>query len=171
MAPTLRARSVVGMETLRDTDLVPLVERAVALAAANVDDGQLPFGALVVRDGQVVATGVNTALRDDDLSAHAEVIAVREASRALGTLDLSEAVVVASCEPCPQCRATAALAGIATIVFPVDREAPRRAGFELPPPAARMQDLLRSEVPEGLRLVPVAGAEVPFDRWLARSAT
>jgi tRNA(Arg) A34 adenosine deaminase TadA len=170
MAPTLRARSVVGMETLRDTDLVPLVERAVALAAANVDDGQLPFGALVVRGGEVLATGVNVALRDDDLTAHAEVVAVREASRALGTLDLTGAVVVASCEPCPQCRAVAALAGIAEIVFPTDRDSARRAGFELPPPAARLQDLLRSEVPEGLRLVPVAGAEVPFDRWLARSA-
>jgi tRNA(Arg) A34 adenosine deaminase TadA len=159
------------MDTPPDTDLVPLVERAIALATANVDEGQLPFGALVVRDGQVLATGVNTALRDDDLSAHAEVLAVRDAVRALGTLDLTGAVVVANCEPCPQCRATAALAGIATIVFPVDREAPRRAGFELPPPAARLQDLMREQVPEGLRLVPVAGAEVPFDRWLARVAS
>ena len=158
------------MDAHPDADLVPYLEQAVALAAANVDDGQLPFGALVVRDGEVLATGVNAALRDDDLTAHAEVVAVREASRALGTLDLTGAVVVASCEPCPQCRAVAALAGIATIVFPTDRESARRAGFELPPPAARLQDLLRSAVPEGLRLVVVPGAEVPFDRWLARSA-
>src|SRR5688500_12079186 len=98
MAPTLRARSVAGMDPAPDTDLVPLVERAVALAIANVDEGQLPFGALVVRDGEVLATGVNTALRDDDLSAHAEVLAVRDAARALGTLDLTGAVVVANCE-------------------------------------------------------------------------
>jgi tRNA(Arg) A34 adenosine deaminase TadA len=159
------------LDPVDDPTLVPFLHQAVTLATANViEDGQLPFAALVVRDGRVVATGVNTALRDDDLTAHAEVVAVREAARALGTMDLSGAVVVANCEPCPQCRSTAALAGIATIAFPVDREAAVAAGFVLPPPAARLQDLLREQVPEGLRYVPMAGADAPFDAWSRRPA-
>jgi tRNA(Arg) A34 adenosine deaminase TadA len=158
------------MHAEQDVDLLPHLERAVALAAANVDAGQLPFAALVVRGGEVLATGVNTALADDDLTAHGEVVAVRAATRALGTTDLSGAVVVANCEPCPQCRAVAALAGIATIVFPVDRDVASAAGFALPAPAARLQDLLRDQVPDGLRYVPVAGAEAPFAAWEARAA-
>jgi tRNA(Arg) A34 adenosine deaminase TadA len=158
------------MDAHPDPELVPFLEQAVALAAANVEAGELPFGALVVRDGEVLATGVNTALRDDDLTAHAEVVAVRAATRALGTPDLSGAIVVASCEPCPQCRSVAALAGIATIAFPVDRDAASAAGFTLPAPAARLQGLLRDQVADGLRLVPVPGADRPFTAWRERTA-
>ena len=85
-----------------------MLRRAVDLAAGNAAAGQLPFGALVVRDGQVLATGVNTALRDHDPAAHAEVEAVRAACRALGVLHLTGAVIYTSCEPCPMCRAVAA---------------------------------------------------------------
>jgi hypothetical protein len=77
-----------------------LLRRAVVLAIENAAEGQLPFGALVVRDGEVLATGVNTALRDIDPAAHAEVAAVRAACRAVGTLDLRGAEVYSSCEPC-----------------------------------------------------------------------
>ena len=65
-----------------------LLERAVALARANVDAGEEPFGSLVVRDGEVLGEGVNTTARDADPTAHAEVAAVREACRRLGTIDL-----------------------------------------------------------------------------------
>src|SRR4029453_8330548 len=83
----------------------------------NAAAGQLPFGALVVRDGQVLATGVNTALRDIDPAAHAEVEAGRAACRAGGTLDLRGAEVYSSCEPCEMCRTVAQAAGIAVIWY------------------------------------------------------
>ena len=86
-------------------------------AARNGATGQLPFAALVALDGEVVATGVNTALRDLDVSAHAEVAAVRDAARRVGSLVLERAVVYSSCEPCAICRAVAAAAGVGEIVF------------------------------------------------------
>ena len=97
--------------------------QAVELARRNVQDGQLPFAALVVRDGTVVGAGVNTALADHDPSAHGEVTAVRDAARRLGTLDLSGAVVYSSCEPCAICRLVAAAAGVREIVFAAPKEA------------------------------------------------
>ena len=72
------------------------LQEAVRLATANADAGQLPFAALVVRDGETLATGVNTALADWDPTAHAEVAAVRNACRALGTVHLTGAVIYAT---------------------------------------------------------------------------
>jgi pyrimidine deaminase RibD-like protein len=99
----------------------------VDLARTHGASGQLPFAALVVRDGVVVGAGVNTALADGDPSAHAEVTAIRDAGRRAGSGDLTGAVVYSSCEPCAICRAVAAAAGVREIVF--------AAGTDLVPPA------------------------------------
>jgi tRNA(Arg) A34 adenosine deaminase TadA len=96
--------------------------RAVDLAARNGAAGQLPFAALVVRDGTVIGAGVNTAMADRDPSAHGEVTAIRDAARRLGTLDLAGAVVYSSCEPCAICRLVAAASGIGEIVFAAPKE-------------------------------------------------
>src|SRR4051794_12474340 len=93
------------------------LRRAVDLAAGNAAAGQLPFGALVVRDGEVLAIGVNTALRDRDPTAHAEVAAVRNACRHLGVLHLTGAVIYSSCEPCALCHTAALAAGVVRIVY------------------------------------------------------
>ena len=143
-----------------------LLIRAVRLAADNADAGQLPFGALVVRAGEVLATGVNTALRDRDPTAHAEVAAIRAACRDLGTLDLGGATVVSSCEPCAICHAVAVAAGVDRIVY----AAPKEAVPGLPGPddlASRMQAALRRLAPDQVVHVPVDGAEEPFRRYLA----
>jgi guanine deaminase len=132
-----------------------LLRRAVDLATENAAAGQLPFGALVVRDGEVLATGVNTTLRDNDPAAHAEVEAVRAACRKLGTLDLRGAEVYSSCEPCEMCRTAAISAGIATIWY-----------------AARGADIpdLRYPVPAPAsfeaRQASVDQPNEPFDRYL-----
>ena len=89
----------------------------VEKAARNGATGQLPFAALVALGGEVVGTGVNTAVRDLDVTAHAEVAAVRDAARRVGSLVLEGAVVYASCEPCAICRTVAAAAGVVEIVF------------------------------------------------------
>ncbi|WP_338997316.1 nucleoside deaminase [Lactococcus formosensis] len=62
-----------------------------------------PFGATIVREGQVIAAVGNTMVRDTDPSAHAEMVAVREACQKLGTMDLSDCEIYATCEPCPMC--------------------------------------------------------------------
>ena len=76
--------------------------QAIALATGNVVSGRGgPFGAVIVKDGEVVATGVNSVTQWNDPTAHAEVVAIREACRKLGTFWLKDCDVYTSCEPCP----------------------------------------------------------------------
>lgn len=79
------------------------MRQAIALAVENVKSGGGPFGAVIVKDGKVVATGVNRVTSDNDPTAHAEVNAIRKACMLLGTFDLSGCVLYTSCEPCPMC--------------------------------------------------------------------
>ena len=79
------------------------MRRAIALAVDNVENGGGPFAAVVVRNGEVVATGCNRVTPNNDPTAHAEVVAIREACKKLGTFDLSGCVIYTSCEPCPMC--------------------------------------------------------------------
>jgi tRNA(Arg) A34 adenosine deaminase TadA len=83
---------------------------------AGTPDGG-PFGALLVRDGEILARAVNTVVRDHDPTAHAEVNAIREAARRLGTFDLSGSELYTSCEPCPMCLAAIYWARIGKIYY------------------------------------------------------
>ena len=85
--------------------------QAIELARANIGKGGRPFGAVVVKDGEVVAAGVNEIHSTNDPTAHAELTAIRAASRKLGSPDLSGCVVYASGHPCPMCMAAMRLAG------------------------------------------------------------
>jgi guanine deaminase len=140
-----------------------LLAEAVRLARENAEAGQRPFGALVVRNGEVVSTGVNTALRDSDPTAHAEVQAIRNARAA----DLEGAIIVSSCEPCPMCQAAAALVGVSRIVYAAPTEVAAQAGFELGPLAAEMHALLQSGGPLPVEHADTPGAEEPFTRFAA----
>ena len=79
------------------------MRKAIKLALDNVRCGGGPFGAVIVRDGEIVATGVNRVTANNDPTAHAEVSAIRAACTRLGTFDLSGCVIYTSCEPCPMC--------------------------------------------------------------------
>lgn len=136
------------------------LQQAVALATENARAGQLPFGAVVVLDGKVVATGVNTALSDHDPAAHGEVVAVRNACRALKTLELPGAVVVSSCEPCAICHAVCAAIGISRIVYAAPKE--MIPDFRPDPLLDAMQSSLRALAPEQIEYVATEGAEAPF---------
>ena len=153
------------------SDEKALLRRAVRLEVDNAAAGQLPLAALVVRDGEVLASGVNTALRDGDPTAHAEVAAVRAACRATGELFLTGATVVSSCEPCAVCHAVAASAGVTRIVYAAPKEDVPDLGDPAPPAAAdvalRMQQALRALAPDQLVHVPTDDAREPFARFLA----
>jgi guanine deaminase len=148
-----------------------LLAQAVRLASDNAAAGQLPFGALVVRAGAVLATGVNTALRDHDPVAHAEVAAVRNACRSLGEVHLTGATLFSSCEPCAVCHAVAAMAGVVRIVYAAPKEDVPDLGYPAPPDTTglmgRMQQVLRAAAPEQIVYVPTEGAREPFHRYLA----
>lgn len=106
------------------------LERTLALATDNVADGGGPFGALVVRAGTLVATGQNRVTRDLDPSAHAEVLAIRAACRALGDFSLAGCTLYTSCEPCPMCLATSLWARLDRVVYAADRDDAARGGFD-----------------------------------------
>jgi guanine deaminase len=85
-------------------DRIIYMRAAIALAEKNVADGTGgPFGAVIVRDGQIVGEGTNRVTRDNDPTAHAEVMAIRNACEKLGTYNLEGCEVYTSCEPCPMC--------------------------------------------------------------------
>lgn len=79
------------------------LERAIALAIANVHDGGGPFGAVIVRDGAILTEGVNRVTTSLDPTAHAEIVAIREACLKLGDFQLTGCILYTSCEPCPMC--------------------------------------------------------------------
>lgn len=93
------------------------MEQAVKKTREGVDSGQSPFGAVVVKDGKVIAAAHNTVWRDTDPTAHAEVNAIRAASKALKTIDLSGTVMYTTCEPCPMCLTAIHWAKIDRVVF------------------------------------------------------
>jgi guanine deaminase len=79
------------------------LERAIALAIANVHDGGGPFGAVIVKGGAILTEGVNRVTTSLDPTAHAEIVAIREACRKLGDFQLNGCILYTSCEPCPMC--------------------------------------------------------------------
>ncbi|MBP1638863.1 MAG: guanine deaminase [Bacteroidetes bacterium] len=85
------------------TDDMEFMRLAIRLSLESVERGGGPFGAVVVKNGEVVATGSNSVTQHNDPTAHAEIIAIREAARKLNTYDLSGCIIYSSCEPCPMC--------------------------------------------------------------------
>lgn len=80
------------------------MQEAVRLSVEGMSNGQGgPFGAIVVKDGEIIARGFNKVLDSNDPTAHAEVVAIRQACEHLGTFDLTGCEVYTSCEPCPMC--------------------------------------------------------------------
>lgn len=88
------------------------IQQAISLAMDNVNVGGRPFGAVIVNNGKVIASAVNQILTTNDPTAHAELLALREAGKVLGRTKLDDCVVYASGQPCPMCLAAMRMAGI-----------------------------------------------------------
>jgi tRNA(Arg) A34 adenosine deaminase TadA len=142
------------------------MRKAIAEARKNIarPDGG-PFGACIVKDGRIVAAGRNTVLKND-ATCHAEVNAIRKASKKLGTFDLTGCEIYSTTEPCPMCFGAIHWARIGAVYFGTGIADAARAGFhELPISNAKMKAIGRSRI----RLVP--GFMRPecqelFDAWL-----
>ena len=87
---------------ITEQDMV-FMREAIRLADESVKNGGGPFGAVIVKEGEIVAGSSNSVTIDNDPTAHAEVNTIRKACRKLGTFDLSGCVIYTSCEPCPMC--------------------------------------------------------------------
>jgi guanine deaminase len=107
-----------------------LIKQAIQMAVDNVRQAGGPFAALVVKAGVVIATGTNQVTRANDPTAHAEIVAIREACRVLGTFQLDGCDVYASCEPCPMCLGAIYWARPARVFFAATHQEAADAGFD-----------------------------------------
>ena len=146
-----------------------LMHQAIQAAVENVRSGRGgPFGSVIARGGSVIAAGVNQVTATNDPTAHAEMVAIREACRELRTFNLSGCEIYSSCEPCPMCLAAIYWARIPTVFYGNTRADAAAIGFDddfiyqqipLPPEkrAIAMRPLLRDE------------AQAAFREWTAKS--
>lgn len=93
------------------------MEKAIELSMNNINNGGGPFGAVIVRNGEIVAQEANSVTNDNDPTAHAEVNAIRKAAKELDTFDLSDCDIYTSCEPCPMCLGAIYWSGIKTVYY------------------------------------------------------
>lgn len=107
-----------------------LMREAIRLSEDNVKNGGGPFGAVIARDGEIVATGTNRVAPDCDPTAHAEVNAIRKAAEALGTFDLSGCEIYSSCEPCPMCLGAIYWAHLDRLYYGNGRKEAAEIGFD-----------------------------------------
>ena len=104
---------------------------AIKKAEENIVSGKGgPFGAVVVRDGEIIAAAGNCVTSVNDPTAHAEIVAIREACKALDTFDLAGCEIYTSCEPCPMCLGAIMWARIDKLYFAANRNDATRAGFD-----------------------------------------
>ena len=106
------------------------MKEAILVSMENIQDGGGPFGAVVVKDGEIIARTGNSVTRDNDPTAHAEINAIRAAAKALNSFDLSGCVIYSSCEPCPMCLSAIYWARIARIYYGNNRYDAANIGFD-----------------------------------------
>lgn len=112
-------------------DRKKFMKEAIRLAEMNVAKSNGgPFGAVIVRDNQIIATGFNRVTETNDPTAHAEIVAIRNASGELGTFDLSGCEIYSSCEPCPMCLGAILWARLDKLYYAADRHDAKHAGFD-----------------------------------------
>jgi guanine deaminase len=111
-------------------DDITFMRRAIELSMECVASDEGPFGAVVVHQGRIVGEGVNRVVPTGDPTAHAEIVAIREACRTVGSHVLDGAVIYTSCEPCPMCLGAIWWARISEIVYANDRNDAAAIGFD-----------------------------------------
>ena len=147
------------------------LREAIALARANVEAGGRPFGAVVVRDGEIVATGVNETVATHDPTAHAEMTALRAASRKLASPNLAGCAVYASGHPCPMCMAAMRLSGVSEVYYAYSNDDGAPFGLST---AAVYADLAKPFAEQSMKIayVPVRLEDGPdlYAEWKRRQA-
>lgn len=147
-----------------------LMNHAVDLAEENVAAGGIPFAALVVDGaGKIVGQGVNTVAKTIDPTAHAEIVAIRDACSHIRSPRLAGYALIASGEPCAMCALTAMWCGIGQVFFAVDRDGAARCGFDY---RNGYRLLAHDPLNPAISLTPhaVDGSWRPFEHWLRRFA-
>jgi guanine deaminase len=138
---------------------------AIELSVENIEYGGGPFGAIVVRNGEVVGSGANQVTNQNDPTAHAEVLAIRAASQKLKNYNLSDCILYTSCEPCPMCLGAIYWARIPVVYYGNNRKDAAGIGFdddfiyrEIDTPVEKRSVLMQPMLTEE--------ALVTFKKWL-----
>ncbi len=108
---------------------IDFLKRAVEIAGKGISEGGGPFGAVIVRNGEIISEAINRVILLHDPTAHAEILAIRNASGILRSHDLSGCIIYASCEPCPMCLGAIYWAGIKKVVYASNRNDAEASGF------------------------------------------
>lgn len=140
------------------------LRKAVETALEGILKGGGPFGAVITKEDKIIASSFNRVVLNSDPTAHAEVLAIREASAVLKTHDLKDCILYTSCEPCPMCLGAIYWAGISKVVYALDRNDAKKAGFSdkliydelMTEPENRKISFIRMEDPDGNMI---------FNRW------
>ncbi len=141
------------------------MREAIEFSRRNVRENKGgPFAAFITRDGSIISRGTNLVTTANDPTAHAEIIAIREACRSLGTFRLEGCDIITTCEPCPMCLGAIYWARLDRIYFANSREDAARIGFD--------DSVIYREIPlpAGSRKIPAirilqGEARVAFDEW------
>ncbi|MFD2740659.1 nucleoside deaminase [Sulfitobacter aestuarii] len=146
------------------------LEEAVALAQENVKSGGRPFGAVLVREGRVIARAVNRMVEDNDPTAHAELLALRRAGEALRSDRLDGCTVYASGQPCPMCLAAMRMAGISEVVYAYSNETAAPYGLSTAAIGDELAQPLEKQDWARIRHQPPQGEDAPalYEAWTAR---
>ena len=107
------------------------MNRALELAKEGMNQGHGgPFGCVIVKNGEIIAEGNNSVLSENDPTAHAEIVAIRQATKALGTFQLDGCELYTSCEPCPMCLGAIYWARPERVFYAATRNDAAKAGFD-----------------------------------------
>jgi tRNA(Arg) A34 adenosine deaminase TadA len=143
------------------------MEQALAKTKEGIEKDQAPFGACIVKDGEIVALEHNVVKMTTDITAHAEIHAIRQACKKLNTIDLSGSTIYSTCEPCPMCFTACHWARIDTIVFGAYTKDAFKAGFnELVISDEKLKELGESSI-ELIPEVMYHECKELFDIWLS----
>lgn len=144
------------------------LRQAIDLAVENVRRSGGPFAALVVKDGIVISTGTNQVTRANDPTAHAEIVAIREACRVLGDFQLAGCDIYASCEPCPMCLGAIYWARPSRVYYAATHQDAAAAGFD---DGFIYAQIGVAPADRTIPMVRVADqhAARPFEEWAARA--
>ena len=143
------------------------LRRAIEMAVENVRHDGGPFAALVVKDGVLIASGANQVTRTKDPTAHAEIVAIREACRVLNTFRLTGCDVYSSCEPCPMCLGALYWARPARVIFAANHEDAAAAGFD---DAFIYQQIAASPSQRSIPMIRLVDERAmrPFEEWAGK---
>ena len=153
---------------MNTNDDIYFLKLAIELAKENVKNGGGPFGAVIVKDGQIIAKGTNRVTSHNDPTAHAEIVAIRQACTALSDFQLTDCIIYSSCEPCPMCLGAIYWARPKKLVFAANKFDAANAGFDDSfiydeiqlPYSDRHLETVNLRIDESLQ---------PFELWMSES--